>query len=90
MWTVIIAGVLTISANADTMKIVGELWANRTVRSAVMEQAKYRAQTASSAGNPFRNRLTDQEGASLGGILGWTRASLPAAPYRPGWSAPWV
>lgn len=76
MWTVIIAAALTISSNADTMKIAGQLWANPTVRSALIEQAKVREQLSPPVNNSPAPGLTGPESAALGGVLGWTGVPL--------------
>jgi len=43
-WTIIIALVLTLLANADTVQITRRLWADPVLRSKVVEEAKVRAQ----------------------------------------------
>jgi hypothetical protein len=71
MWTVIIATCLTLGANVDTMRLAKLLWVNPTVRSAVVEQAKHRAE-ASANGS-----LNDQETSAVGDMLGWTSSAIP-------------
>jgi hypothetical protein len=70
LWTAIIAVALTISANADTMKIARQLWANPTVRSELIDQAK------TTKGSQTPVGLTAQEDTALGGVLGWNGSSL--------------
>jgi len=77
IWTIAVAVILTVLANADTVNIARRLWTDPTVRSAAVELAKQRAQMPQPAGNATNN-LTDDEKAVLGGVLGWTRASLRA------------
>jgi hypothetical protein len=91
-WTIIIAILITVSANADTMNIARRLWVDPTLRSAVVEQAKQRARTPLSTANAEDKNgpakptapsaaggdLTGEENALLGRILGWTRTSLNA------------
>jgi hypothetical protein len=74
MWTVTIALCLTLGANVDTVRLARLLWVNPTVRSAVVEQAKHRAETP--AVSPTSD-LTDQETAAVGDMLGWTRGAIP-------------
>ena len=93
-WTVVIAVVVTVLANADTMNIAKQLWVDPTLRSAVVEQAKQRAQMPRPTGSveyvdkndPLKptatvtpgDQLTGEESATLGRMIGWTRASLQA------------
>jgi hypothetical protein len=44
LWTIIIAAVLTLVANADTIQIGRKLWTDPVLRTAVVEEAKVRAQ----------------------------------------------
>ncbi|HEX8293030.1 MAG TPA: hypothetical protein VF570_14825, partial [Pyrinomonadaceae bacterium] len=44
VWTVIVAAVITLLSNADTIQIGRRLWTDPVVRSAVVEEAKARAQ----------------------------------------------
>jgi hypothetical protein len=44
LWTIIIAAVLTVVANADTVQISRRLWVDPVLRGAVVEGAKARAQ----------------------------------------------
>ncbi len=71
VWTVVIAVVLTVAANADTMNMARLLWVDPTVRSAVVEQSKQSAQNPPAQ----TNNLTAQEGAALGSVFGWTKDS---------------
>jgi hypothetical protein len=66
--TVILAVLITILANADTVRIVRTLQQSSTQRAAVFEKAKIRlAQQAGSA-----SPLSPDEKTALGGMLGWT------------------
>ena len=75
VWTIVIATLLTVGANVDTLRLTKLLWVNPTVRSAVVEQAKHRSEApaASQTAN-----LTDQETAAVGDVLGWTNGSIPS------------
>jgi hypothetical protein len=89
-WTVVVAVVITVLANADTLNIARQLWVDPTLRSTIVEQAKQRAQMPRPTGavedvnknDPLKptvtpgNQLTDEESAMLGRMIGWTRASL--------------
>jgi hypothetical protein len=80
IWTIIVAVFLTVLANADTVNIVRRLWVDPTVRSAVVEQARHRAQLSQpgGSGSAQGTTLTAEESATLGNMLGWTRASVRA------------
>jgi hypothetical protein len=79
IWTIVIAVFLTVLANADTINIARRLWVDPTVRSAVVEQAKQRAQIPLPAGGaPSGNTLTGADSTALGNLLGWTGDSMPA------------
>jgi hypothetical protein len=87
LWTLIVAGVLTIATNADTLHIARQLWTEPVLRSAVVESAKERAAqprppvnvgntNPDSRTNPKDSSggsdvLTDAESALVGQILGW-------------------
>jgi hypothetical protein len=87
VWTLIIATLLMVLLNADTIQIVRRLWNDPVLRSAVVEEAKVRAQKprpAISVEYPDKDdptnptvtqtdgdKLTEQEQAVLGQILGW-------------------
>ena len=66
--TVVIAAIVTIAANADTIHIGRRLRSDPVVRNAIVEQAKIHAQQ-----DPGGNKdvLSPEERASLGGVLGW-------------------
>lgn len=93
-WTIGLAVAITVLANADTLNIAHRLWTDPVVRSAVIEQARQRAQTPPStaaaenkdvndASRPATaapaTPLTSAEDAALGRVVGWTRASLDAS-----------
>lgn len=44
LWTIIVAAALTLVANADTTHIARQLWTDPVLRSAIVEEAKVRAQ----------------------------------------------
>jgi len=87
LWTLIVAGVLTIATNADTLHIARQLWTEPVLRSAVVESARERAAQPrptvnvgnANPGSPTNPQvtpsggdgLTDAESALLGQILGW-------------------
>ena len=80
--TALVAVSLTLLANADTISIARRLWVDPTVRSSVVDQARQRAQMPQPAGAvpPSIQDLSGDEGAALGSVFGWTRASLHADP----------
>ncbi|MEP6743471.1 MAG: hypothetical protein ABJB61_13315 [bacterium] len=97
LWTIIIATALTLFANADTTHIAQRLWTDPVLRSAVLEEAKVRAQkpgptisveyededdpTKSTVTRSEGNQVTGQEREVLGQLLGW-RGSLKDNTWR--------
>jgi len=87
IWTIVIAAALTLAANADTIQIARKLWTDPVLRSAVVEEAKARAQkprpTVSveykdedDPTNPTitrneGNQVSDKERELLGQLMGW-------------------
>lgn len=87
IWTIIIAVLLTVVANADTTHIAQRLWTDPVLRSAVVEEAKVRAQkpaptvsveyededdpTKPTVTRNEGNQLSAQETQLLGQLLGW-------------------
>jgi hypothetical protein len=87
LWTIVIAAVLTVVANADTIQITRKLWTDPVLRSAVVEEAKVRAQkprptvsveyeNEDDPTNPTvtrneGNQLSDKERDLLGALVGW-------------------
>lgn len=84
--TVIVATLLTICTNADTLRTGETLWKNPTLRSALVEQAKARTETAKEASgvenraeypdkddplNPVIKPATKDELSALKPLLGW-------------------
>jgi hypothetical protein len=87
LWTIVIAAVLTLVANADTIQITRKLWTDPVLRSAVVEEAKVRAQkprptvsveykdeddpTNPTVTRNEGNQLSDKERELLGQLIGW-------------------
>ncbi|MDQ2974735.1 MAG: hypothetical protein M3R69_04880 [Acidobacteriota bacterium] len=87
LWTIIIATALTLVANADTTHIARRLWTDPVLRSAVVEEAKVRAQkpgptisveyededdpTKPTVTRTEGNQVSAQERDVLGQLLGW-------------------
>ena len=87
VWTIVLAAVLTLVANADTVQIARKLWTDPVLRAAVVEEAKARAQkprpTVSveykdedDPTNPTitrneGNELSDKDREVLGQLVGW-------------------
>jgi hypothetical protein len=78
VWTVALAVIITVAANADTIRIARLLWVDPTVRSAVVEQAKLQAQSTPPASKAPAANLTGVESAALGDMIGWTSAAMPS------------
>jgi hypothetical protein len=81
IWTIAIAVILTILANADTINIAKLLWVDPTVRSALVEQVKS-LPPANNGAIPV-DTLRGAETTTLGSIVGWTPTALP--PNAAGW-----
>ena len=87
LWTIAIAAALTLAANADTVQIARKLWTDPVLRSAVVEEAKARAQkprptvsveyeNEDDPTNPTitrneGNQVSDKERDLLGQLVGW-------------------
>lgn len=87
VWTIIIAAVLTLVANADTIQIARKLWTDPVLRTAVVEEAKVRAQKPrptvtveyKDEDDPTNPTITRNEGNQvsgneqklLGQLIGW-------------------
>jgi len=87
IWTIVIALVLTMVANADTIHITRQLWTDPVLRAAIVEEAKVRAQkprptisveyqdeddpTTPTVTRNEGNQLSGQEQALLGQLMGW-------------------
>ena len=96
MVTVVIAVVLTVAANADTIAIVRTLWKNPTQRALLVQQAQKRTGEGSeptvsakydNKDKPLQptaiRKVSKGELDALGGVLGWGPAA--AALDGPGW-----
>ena len=82
----ILACLITVVLNADTVRIAKTLWTSPTVSAVVVEQAKARAERAASPRDPAAppapptaplQALTDQEQALLGEVTGWSGDPMP-------------
>jgi len=95
--TVIIAVVLTLAANADTIGIVRTLWKNPTQRAVLVQQAETRStqeseQTVSvkyeNKDKPLEptaiRKVSRDELDALGGVLGWRKDTLSVDAW--GWT----
>lgn len=96
-WTIIVALAITLLANADTIHIARRLWADPVLRSAIVEEAKVRAQKPrprisveyqdeDDPTNPTvtvneGNQVSGKEQELLGQVLGW-RGSLTDNSWR--------
>jgi hypothetical protein len=83
LWTVVVATVLVICANADTVQITKTLWRDPTLRAELIEKAKGHATSVAStvaaegsdktdSSDADTNRATKDELSALGGVIGWT------------------
>jgi len=89
VWTIVIAALLTLAANADTVQIARKLWTDPVLRTAVVEEAKVRAQkprptvsveykdeddpTNPTVTRNEGNQVSDKERDLLGQLIGWHR-----------------
>jgi hypothetical protein len=67
IWTIVIAVVLTISANADTIRMTRILWRNPTVRAQIVESSKIRAGESAGSTTP----ANAHELSEIDDLLGW-------------------
>ncbi|HSE32965.1 MAG TPA: hypothetical protein VLA93_15440 [Pyrinomonadaceae bacterium] len=90
IWTVVLAISITLLSNADTVQIARRLWRDPVLRTAVVEEAKIRAQKPRPSvtveypnpDDPTNPQITSNEGntvspeeqALLGQVLGWQNA----------------
>jgi len=86
----ILACLITVTLNADTVRIARTLWTSPTVRAVVVEEAKVRSEreltpTASGPAQVPMPAMTDQEQALLGQVTGWTGDQLPPRGNVFGW-----
>jgi len=94
LWTVIIAVILTLCANADTIKIVKTLWKDPTLRAQLVEKAKTRTDAAEPSvsveykdkNNPLTptaiKPVSKDELNTLGQVLGWNEKDQSSWPDR--------
>jgi hypothetical protein len=69
VWTVVIASIITIMINADTVQIAQKLMINPALRDKIVEEAK----TAQAPGtDPTAPTLTARQKADLSSLTGWT------------------
>jgi hypothetical protein len=88
----ILACLITVALNADTLRMAKTLWISPTASAVVVEQAKARAERArpesanprDPAGVPAQ-ALTPQEEALLGQLTGWRGDQLPPGANFFGW-----
>jgi hypothetical protein len=98
IWTVIVAVVVTVFANADTVQIAHRLWTDPVLRNKVVAEAQQRAKKPPptvdypNADNPTEPQVTASEGntvsedekKALSDLLGWPAPSpSPAASGSP-------
>jgi hypothetical protein len=69
VWTVVIASVVTILINADTIQIAQKLMINPALRDKIVQEAKNEHASNTDASAPT---LTEQQKADLSGLTGWT------------------
>ena len=90
LWTVIIAVVLTLAVNADTLRIVKTLWKDPTLRAQLVEKAKSRTEaTPPSISVEYKDKnnpltptaikpASKDELDTLGQVMGWSHQILPS------------
>lgn len=94
VWTVIIAVVLTLGANADTIRILKTLWKDPTLRAQLVEKAKNRtAATEPSVAVEYKDKnnpltptaikpVSKDELDTLSQVLGWNDKDQSSWPNR--------
>jgi len=78
VWTVIIAAVLVLCANADTLQIARTMWTDPTLRAELVEQAKGRSGNGNTSS--ASQSATQADMYTLGKVVGWSHQSVPASP----------
>jgi hypothetical protein len=79
----ILACLITVALNADTLRIAKTLWSSPTVSAVVVEEAKARVQSPQpinppgATANAPMQALTPQEQALLGQVAGWSGEQRP-------------
>ena len=68
IWTIVVASLITIFANADTIQIAQKLMINPALRAKIAQEAK----TVSASVDQTAPALTEREKADLGSFTGWT------------------
>jgi len=69
VWTVVIASLVTILVNADTVQIAQKLMINPALRDKIVQDAK---NASGPNTNPTAPTLTEQQKADLSSLTGWT------------------
>jgi hypothetical protein len=78
LWTAVIAIILTLAANADTLQIAKTLWTDPTRRAQLVEQAKGRYTDGAKDASSSKVEPTSQEELNtLGQVMGWSQRGLP-------------
>lgn len=67
VWTVVIAGIVTILVNADTIQIAQKLMINPALREKIVQEAK-----GANGSAPTGQTLTPQQRADLSSLTGWS------------------
>jgi len=71
VWTVVIASLVTILVNADTVQIAQKLMINPALRDKIVQEAK-NANDPNPNPDPAAPTLTEQQKADLSSLTGWT------------------
>jgi hypothetical protein len=81
VWTIVVAAVLTVLVNADTLHVAHTLWIEPTARSAIVEAARARVEqpppatttqgAAAPSGQAQGGAVSEEEQKMLAGMLGW-------------------
>jgi hypothetical protein len=67
IWTFLLAALVTIGMNADTLRAARKLWVEPTLRSTVVENARSQAASPPASGQT----VSDTQLAQLGQLVGW-------------------
>jgi len=76
VWTIVIASIVTIFVNADTITITQKLMINPTLREKIVQEAAATAKDnkdkANAGAAPAQTSLTDSQKSDLASLTGWT------------------
>jgi hypothetical protein len=74
LWTVIVATLVTVATNADTLHVARRLWLEPALRSQIVESARSQPSAPAAEAKPTGAAASQQAADTLGLVLGWQDA----------------